>query len=203
MSFFFKKKPSAPLGPPEFLIVGLGNPGRDYETTRHNAGFLCLDMLADELSFSIDRIKYKSLVGDTEIDGHRCLVMKPQTFMNNSGEAVREAAQFYKIPPERVIVIYDDTALPLGKLRIRRKGSDGGHNGIKSITLCLNSDAFPRLKLGVGAKPHPDYDLKDYVLSHFHKDEIAEMKTAMRRACEALPYLVGGDIDGAMSRFSK
>lgn len=195
-------KNKAPVGTPEYLIVGLGNPGRQYETTRHNAGFLCMDLLADRLGVKINKIKFKSVIGDAVISGHRCLLMKPQTFMNLSGEAVEQCCSFYKIPPERVIVIFDDISLPCGGLRIRRKGSDGGHNGIKSIILLLNSDAFPRIKLGIGAKPHPDYDLADYVLSHFGKEEAEAMKQAMAKACDALELMVDGRIDDAMSKFS-
>ncbi len=196
----FKKKTYG--GSVEYLIVGLGNPGRQYETTRHNTGWLCMDMLADDLGVKINKIKYKSTVCEASINGHRCLLMKPQTFMNNSGEAVKEAASFYKIPPENVIVIFDDISLPCGGLRIRRKGSAGGHNGIKSIINHLGSDNFPRIKIGVGAKPNPDYDLADYVLSKFTKDDIPLMKKAMASACESLDYLVEGKIDDAMSKFS-
>ena len=130
---FLKKKDFSSASAPEFLIVGLGNPGEKYEYTRHNAGFLTLDRLCVEENFKINKIKHKALLGDVKIGGHRCIVMKPQTFMNNSGEAVREAAGFYKIPPQNIIVVFDDISLPCGKIRIRRKGSDGGHNGIKSI----------------------------------------------------------------------
>ena len=152
MSLFEKWKTNrSPSGAPEFLIVGLGNPGPKYEFTRHNAGFLCMDLLAQQLGVKIDRIKFKSVVADVAIEGSRCILMKPQTFMNNSGEAVRDAANFYKIPPEHIIILFDDISLPPGKLRIRRKGSDGGHNGIKSILYLLGSDQFPRIKLGVGA----------------------------------------------------
>lgn len=196
----FKKKTYG--GSVEYLIVGLGNPGRQYETTRHNTGWLCMDMLADDLGVKINKIKYKSTVCEASINGHRCLLMKPQTFMNNSGEAVKEAASFYKISPENVIVIFDDISLPCGGLRIRRKGSAGGHNGIKSIINHLGSDNFPRIKIGVGAKPNPDYDLADYVLSKFTKDDIPLMKKAMASACESLDYLVEGKIDDAMSKFS-
>lgn len=197
----FKKKSFSSLGP-ECLIVGLGNPGRQYENTRHNAGWLCMEMLSDKLGVKINKIKFKSTVGEADIGGHRCLLMKPQTFMNLSGEAVGEACRFYKIPPEKVIVIFDDISLPCGGLRIRRKGSAGGHNGIKSIIQHLGSDNFPRIKLGVGAKPHEDYDLADYVLSAFSKDEIPQMKQAMEKACNALEYLADGRIDEAMSKFS-
>ena len=203
MSFFRKKKITPPSGPPEFLIVGLGNPGRNYENTRHNAGFLCLDMLAEKLNFKIDRLKFKSLLGDAVINGRRCLVMKPQTYMNRSGEAVRDAADFYKIPTENIIVIFDDASLPTGTMRIRRKGSDGGQKGVQNIIYILNDDNFPRLKLGIGQKPHPDYDMKDYVLSRFSKEEIPAMKEAMEKACAALEYIVDGEIDLAMAKFSK
>lgn len=201
MAFFKKKenKISMPVsGPVEFIIAGLGNPGKEYELTRHNAGFLTLDILANREGFTTDRIKYKSLCADVMINGHRCLVMRPQTYMNNSGEAIKEAASFYKIPPERCIVIFDDIDISLGALRVKRKGSAGTHNGIKSIIYHLNSDNFPRIKIGVGAKPHPDYDLKDYVLSSFSKQEQETLKKTMEKACDAVELIVGGDVDKAM-----
>ena len=198
--FFKKKATPAPSGSPEFMVVGLGNPGKDYEFTRHNAGFLTLDHIAAEENTDIKKLKYKALIGDTVISGHRCLLVKPQTFMNNSGEAVHEIAQFYKIPPEKIIVIFDDISLPCGKLRIRRKGTDGGHNGIKSIIYHLNSDNFPRIKVGVGAKPHPDYNLADWVLSNFKKDEMEELKKAITKATEVLPFMLDGEIDKAMNK---
>ena len=199
---FRRNTSAAPSGSPEFLVVGLGNPGNKYTLTRHNAGFLCLDMLADKLNFRIDRLKFKSLICDTTVNGHRCIVMKPQTFMNNSGEAVRECAAFYKIPAEKVIVIYDDISLDVGKLRIRRKGTDGGHNGIKSIIYHLNSDQFPRIKVGCGKKPHPDYDLADWVLSEFKKDEQKALEPALGNACKALELLLDNQIDKAMNQFN-
>ena len=203
MSLFEKWKTNrSPSGAPEFLIVGLGNPGPKYEFTRHNAGFLCMDLLAQQLGVKIDRIKFKSVVANVAIEGSRCILMKPQTFMNNSGEAVRDAANFYKIPPEHIIILFDDISLPPGKLRIRRKGSDGGHNGIKSILYLLGSDQFPRIKLGVGAKPRPDYDLADWVLSTFQKDELSRMKEAMEKACEAVPLLVREETDRAMNLYN-
>ena len=203
MSLFEKWKTNrSPSGAPEFLIVGLGNPGPKYEFTRHNAGFLCMDLLAQQLGVKIDRIKFKSVVADVAIEGSRCILMKPQTFMNNSGEAVRDAANFYKIPPEHIIILFDDISLPPGKLRMRRKGSDGGHNGIKSILYLLGSDQFPRIKLGVGAKPRPDYDLADWVLSTFQKDELSRMKEAMEKACEAVPLLVREETDRAMNLYN-
>lgn len=196
----FKKKESFSAGSPEFLIVGLGNPGREYEFTRHNAGFLTLDHIAAEENIEIKKLKHKALLGDVNIAGHRCLLVKPQTFMNNSGEAVRDIANFYKIPPEHIIVIFDDISLPCGKLRIRRKGTDGGHNGIKSIIYHINSDQFPRIKIGIGAKPHPDYNLADWVLSSFSKDDMEELKKAITVATEVLPYMLDGDIDKAMNK---
>ena len=199
---FFKKKEFSSASSPEFLIVGLGNPGEKYEYTRHNAGFLTLDRLCVEENFKINKIKYKSVIGEVNICSHKCIAMKPQTFMNNSGEAVREAASFYKIPPERIIVIFDDISLPCGKLRIRRKGSDGGHNGIKSIIYHLGSDNFPRIKIGVGEKPHPDYDLADWVLSTFKKDEMEQLKSAVESACEAVRLIADGKTDVAMNKFN-
>lgn len=198
----FKKTASVSVGTPEFIVVGLGNPGNKYTYTRHNSGFLCLDMLSQKLNFKIDRLKFKSLICDTKINGHRCIVMKPQTFMNNSGEAIRECANFYKIPAERVIVIYDDISLDVGKLRIRRKGTDGGHNGIKSIIYHLNSDQFPRIKLGCGKKPHPDYDLIDWVISEFKKDELKALEPALENACKALELMLDNQIDKAMNLYN-
>lgn len=198
--FFRKKESLSAAGSPEFMIVGLGNPGKEYEYTRHNAGFLTLDRISVEQNADIKKLKFKALIGDTVIGGHRCLLVKPQTFMNNSGEAVREISAFYKIPPEKIVVIFDDISLPCGKLRIRRKGSDGGHNGIKSIIYHLNSDNFPRIKLGIGEKPHPDYNLADWVLSTFGKDEMDELMKAIQKATEVLPDILDGNIDRAMNK---
>ncbi len=200
--FGFKKKKEFASSGAEFLIVGLGNPGDKYEFTRHNAGFMCVDFLADKLDFKINKLKYKSLLADVDIKGHRCLIMKPQTFMNNSGEAVRDAAQFYKIPPENVIVIYDDISLDVGKIRVRRKGSDGGHNGIKSIIYHLNSDNFPRIKVGVGKKPAEWEDLADWVLSRFTNDELKILHDVAEKVCKNLPLMLDGDIDKAMNRMN-
>lgn len=202
---FFKKKTevsSSFAGKPEFIIAGLGNPGKEYEYSRHNAGFLCLDILCNKYGIKTDRVKYRSLTCTAVIEGHSCLVMRPQTYMNNSGEAIKEAADFYKIPPEKVIVIYDDISLPTGTLRIRKKGSAGGHNGIKSIIWQLNSDVFPRLKLGVGDRKDKDDDLKDYVLGKFSKADTETLKKTMEKAVEALKYILDGDTDGAMSRYN-
>lgn len=200
----FKRKTfDAPAGgAPEFMIVGLGNPDKKYAFTRHNAGFLCVDMLAEKHGFTVKKLKFRSLLGDAVLGGHRCLILKPQTYMNLSGEAVREAAAFYKIPPERILVLFDDISLDVGKLRIRRKGTDGGHNGIKNIIYHLASDQFPRIKIGVGKKPHPDYDLADWVLSEFKKDEEAPLKSALENACAAVEFLLDGKIDQAMNLYN-
>lgn len=204
MAFFRKKPAAAPVfaGKPEFIIAGLGNPGKEYEYSRHNAGFLCLDILCNKYGLKTDRLKYRALTCAALIEGKPCLVMRPQTFMNNSGEAIKAAADFYKIPPEKIIVIYDDISLPTGTLRIRRKGSAGGHNGIKSIIWHLNSDEFPRLKLGVGERSDPDEDLKDHVLGKFSKADLETMRKTMERAVDAIPLILNGDIEGAMSQYN-
>lgn len=186
----------------EYLIVGLGNPGAKYEMTRHNAGFLAVDLLAIKENLNIKKLKYHALVGDAVINGKKCLVMKPQTFMNNSGEAVGEAARFYKIPPEKVVVISDDISLDVGKIRIKRKGSAGGHNGLKSIIAHLGSENFVRIKVGVGKKPSADYDLVDWVLGRFPKELEKELKSALENTVDALPYIVNDEIDKAMNLFN-
>lgn len=186
----------------EYLIVGLGNPGAKYEMTRHNAGFLAVDLLAIKENLNIKKLKYHALVGDAVINGKKCLVMKPQTFMNNSGEAVGEACRFYKIPPEKVIVISDDISLDVGKIRIKRKGSAGGHNGLKSIIAHLGSENFVRIKVGVGKKPSADYDLVDWVLGRFPKELEKELKSALENAVASLPYIVNDEIDKAMNLFN-
>lgn len=199
----FFKKDSLSSSTYDYMIVGLGNPGKKYEFTRHNTGFLCVDLYAEQHGFKIDRLKFKSLIGETKINGKRCLFLKPQTFMNLSGEAVRDAAAFYKIPPDRIIVIFDDISLDVGKMRIRRKGSDGGHNGIKNIIYHLSSDLFPRIKIGIGAKPHPDYDLADWVMTPFSKDDLKFLREVCENAGDALELMVDGKIEEAMSRFSR
>ena len=187
----------------DWLIVGLGNPGSEYEDTRHNAGFLALDEIAEKYGAAVKKLKYKALYGDCEISGRRCVLCKPQTFMNNSGEAVRDLAAFYKIPPERTLVLFDDISLDPGRLRIRRKGSDGGHNGIKSIIYLTGSDEFPRIKIGVGKKPHPDYDLAKWVLSRFQEEEADAMRSAFKNAVSAAALIVGGETDKAMNRYNR
>lgn len=191
-----------PTGPVEWLIVGLGNPGKEYAATRHNIGFITLDRLAQQEHFDIKKIKFKSLVCDTVFAGKRCMMMKPSTFMNNSGEAVGECARFYRIPPEHILVIYDDINFDPGVMRIRKKGSDGGHNGMKSIIYHLNSNAFPRIRMGVGAKPHPEYDLADWVLSGFSENEKKALEPAIDNACDAIRQIVAGEIDTAMNRYN-
>lgn len=186
----------------DYLIVGLGNPGAKYEMTRHNAGFLAVDLLAVKENLNIKKLKYHALVGDAVINGKKCLIMKPQTFMNNSGEAVGEAARFYKIPPERVIVISDDFSFDVGQIRIKRKGSAGGHNGLKSIIAHLGSENFPRIKVGVGKKPNADYDIIDWVLGRFPKELEKDLKSALENAVDALPYIVNEEIDKAMNLFN-
>lgn len=196
------KKNKEYTGTFDYLIVGLGNPGRQYETTRHNAGFICLDMLAKEYGVKVNKLKFKSLMGEGRIGGKRCLLLKPQTYMNLSGEAVRDASEFYKIPPERIIVIFDDISLDPGKLRIRRKGSAGTHNGMKNIIYHLKSDMIPRIKIGVGDRPNPEYDLADWVLSHFSKKEAEEIKKAAENAIGAVEFMVKEQIDKAMSDYN-
>lgn len=202
----FKKLESerthAPQGAVEYIICGLGNPGTQYEGTRHNIGFMTIDTLCEKYKLDCKKLRFKSLTCDAMISGKRCLIMKPTTFMNNSGEAVTEAMSFYKIPPERTIIVFDDISLEPGKLRIRRKGSDGGHNGIKSIIYLSGSDMLPRIKMGVGAKPHPDYNLADWVLGHFKKEQAEALETAMDNAVSSIELMVGGKMNEAMNKFN-
>lgn len=193
-----KKSPS----PIEFIIAGLGNPGTQYEDTRHNCGFMAAETLAELHGCELKRLKFKSLTAETEVGGKRCLLMKPTTFMNNSGDAVGEAAAFYRLPPEKVLIIYDDIALDVGRLRIRASGSDGGHNGMKSIILRLNSDSFPRIRIGAGKKPRPDYDLADWVLSRFTKDEGEKLEPALKNAAKAAELIAAGKIGETMNLYN-
>ncbi len=197
-----QKKPDSSREPVSYIVAGLGNPGDKYAHTRHNAGFMALDVICEKHSFKTDRLKFKSLCGEAVISGKRVLFLKPQTFMNNSGESLREAAAFYKIPSENIIVLFDDISLDPGKIRIRKKGSAGGHNGIKSIIGHLSSDNFPRIKIGVGAKPHPDYDLADWVLSEIPKDDRESFFSALTNAAEALELILDNKIDSAMAQFN-
>jgi len=195
------RKPAA--GPLSFLIVGLGNPGRQYENTRHNAGFLSIDKLADKLGVRIDRARFHALVGEAVIDGKKGLLMKPQTMMNASGLAVQEAAMFYKLDPSQIVVISDDINLDVAKLRIRTGGSDGGQKGLRDIKVCLGTDQFPRVRVGVGQKPHPDYDLAKWVLSSFSKEELKLLEPAFADAAEAAALIAAGDMTRAMNLYSK
>ncbi len=189
--------------PVSYIVAGLGNPGDKYRFTRHNAGFLALEYISGKEGFAINRSKFKSLCCDAVFGGKRCLFMLPQTFMNNSGQAVRDAAEFYGISPENILVIYDDISLDVGVMRIRRKGSDGGHNGIKSIIYHLESDNFPRIKIGIGKKPHPEADLADWVLSSFSASEKETLFKLFGSAHDAAQLIAGGKIDEAMNKFSR
>ena len=194
---FFQKK-----APVSWLIVGLGNPGDKYENTLHNVGFLVADELGERGRFPIQRLKFKALTNTATIGGQGVLVMKPTTYMNLSGEAVGEAARFYKLASDHVLVISDDVDLPLGKLRIRTGGSAGGHNGLKSIIQHLGSDQFPRLKVGVGGKPHPDYDMADWVLGKLQGEDKKVMDEAVKRAADAVECFLRDGPQKAMNRFN-
>lgn len=189
-------------GKPEWLIVGLGNPGLVYEKTRHNAGFMTMDYLAQQEKIEINKFKFKAYCTDVTLDGIRCLVLKPQTYMNNSGEAVVQAMQFYKIDISHVIVVFDDISLAVGKLRIRRKGSAGGHNGIKSIIELTGSEDFARIKLGVGQKPNKNMNLADWVLSKFTEQELEAMQKSCADACEALKLMITDNTEKAMNLYN-
>ena len=186
----------------DWLVVGLGNPGENYARTRHNAGFRAVDRLAAALQVKVDRAKFRGLTAQAVWQGQKLLLLKPQTFMNNSGLSVMDAARFYKLPPERVIVIFDDISLPVGRLRVRADGSAGGHKGIKSIIGALNSQSFPRVKIGVGQKPHPDYDLADWVLSNFTREEEAHVERAAQAAAQAALEVVAGGVSAAAAKFN-
>ena len=199
ISLFGTNKKSSSL---DWIVVFLGNPGDKYENTRHNVGFMTADALGEKLNKPIQRLKFKALTNVVEYGGCRVLLMKPTTYMNLSGEAVREACMFYRLPPERVLVVSDDVSLPVGKIRLRRNGTAGGHNGLRSIIGQLHSDQFPRLKIGVGAKPHPDYDMADWVLGRFSKEDRKAIDAAIDRALDAMECLFTQGIDKAMSRYN-
>lgn len=200
---FKKIEKKADTTPVSFIIAGLGNPGQQYQKTRHNVGFVAVDYIAAKLGVKIDRAKFHSLVAEAKIGEVRVLLMKPETFMNNSGVAIGEAAAFYKIPPERVLVLHDEISFDPGLMRIRRKGSAGGHNGLKSIIAHLASEEFPRVKIGVGQKPSPDYDLADWVLGKFPKEHSDKIDARLDDIYDAAQLIARGDIDGAMQRYSK
>ena len=185
-----------------FIIAGLGNPDEKYQGTRHNVGFDVVDRLAEKYQIEVDTKKHRALIGKGVIEGQKVLLVKPQTYMNLSGEAVHEAVQFYKIPADHVLVIYDDVSLPVGKLRVRPTGSAGGHNGIKSIIAQLGTEEFPRIRVGVGAKPNPQYDLADWVLSKFSEEDMKALQPALEHAADAAKKIVSGDMNGAMNLYS-
>ncbi len=186
----------------EYIIAGLGNPGMEYDNTRHNAGFNVLDTLASQLGENINRLKFKGKTAEASIGGKRCLLLKPTTYMNNSGESIVQAMEFYKLDIAHVIVVCDDISLDTGKLRIRRKGSHGGHNGLRSICELTGSDDFPRIKIGVGKKPHPDYDLAKWVLGKFGKEDAERMKESAENACECIKLMVQDKTDEAMNKYN-
>ena len=192
------KKEESPKQPISYLIVGLGNPGEKYKMTRHNAGFLTLDYLAEQYGVRVDRAKFHALCAEATIGKHRVLLMKPQTLMNASGLAVQEAAAFYKIAPDHILVISDDIAQAPGKMRVRRKGSAGGQKGLNDIIVCMGTDEIPRLRMGVGAKPHPDYDLAAWVLSEFSAEEKKDLFDCFADAKRGIEKLLDGDFDTAM-----
>ena len=195
---FFKNKSNDNI----WLVAGLGNPGPQYENTRHNAGFKSVDILCEKLGIQLNKKKFNAFYGEGSVKGIKVLVVKPLTFMNNSGEAVGKLARFYKIPIDRVIIISDDISLPVGKIRVRAKGSAGGHNGLKSIIAHLGSDAFKRVKVGVGEKPHPDYDMIDWVLGKPPKEQLDTYNGALSRSADAVGELITGSVETAMNRFN-
>lgn len=185
-----------------WLIVGLGNPGREYEKTRHNCGFRALDLLAQQLGCKVDKLKFQGLYGQTSVDGRRIYLLKPQTYMNLSGRSVVQLSAYFHIPPQQIIVLFDDISLELGRLRIRPDGSAGGHNGIKSIIQELGSQDFPRVKIGVGSKPNPEYDLADWVLSTFSAQEEKALAVSLKNAADAAMTIVDAGVSQAANRFN-
>lgn len=198
--FLFNKNKTSGVS---WLIVGLGNLGEEYEGTRHNAGFEVVDLLAGELGVKVQRLKFKALTAAAEVGGQKVLLMKPTTYMNLSGEAVEQAASFYKVPPERILVISDEVALPPGKLRIRASGSAGGHNGLKNIIAHIHSEQFPRIRVGVGNKPHPDYDMADWVLGRPAGEDRKAMDEAEKKAAEAVEVILEKGLDRAMEKYNQ
>ena len=184
------------------MIVGLGNPGKEYEFTRHNVGFRATDLVAGLFKTKIDRLKFKALTRMVTVQGRKILLVQPQTYMNASGATVGALASYYKVKPERILVIFDDISLPPGRIRIRKDGSAGGHNGIKSIIQSLGSDQFPRIKIGVGAKPHPDYDLADWVLSRFSAQEEKALAPALENAANAAVMILEKGLEKAASEYN-
>ena len=187
----------------DWLIVGLGNPGKEYARSRHNTGWMALDLLAGKLGVKIDRVRFRGRVASASYRGQKLLLLEPETYMNASGLSVEAAAHFYQLPPERVLVIFDDISLPVGKIRVRKDGSAGGHNGVKSIIAMLHSDQFPRVKVGVGAKPSPDYDLAAWVLGAVPKEEQADYQAAIESAAEAALCIVENGTEQAAAAFNR
>ncbi len=196
---FGKSKFSASV---DFMVVGLGNPDKKYERTRHNTGFIALDYIADKRNFKINRLKFKSLVGEATVGSHKVLFLKPSTYMNNSGQAVVEAMNFYKLKPQQVIIIFDDISLDVGKMRIRSKGSDGGQKGMRSIIYLSGSDEFPRIKIGIGQKPNPNWELADWVLSKFSDNELKEIEKMADNTNNALELIMDNNISKAMNLYN-
>ena len=186
----------------DYILVGLGNPGKEYEKTRHNIGFMTLDFVAEKLGIEINSQKFKSLYAFGTFEGKKVILLKPQTFMNLSGQAILPFMSFYKVPPQNVILIYDDISLPVGKMRIRKQGSHGGHNGVKNIITLSGSQNFPRIKIGVGNKPNENWDLADWVLSKFSSEELNLINDTMPKVYDALSLIVKENIDEAMNKFN-
>lgn len=185
-----------------WIVVFLGNPGPKYRDTRHNAGFMAADAMEKKLGVSINKLRFKALTAQAALGGEKVLLLKPQTYMNLSGESVSPAAAFYKVPPEHIIVVSDEVSLPIGKLRIRKSGSAGGHNGLKNIIAMLGTDAFPRIRMGVGAPPHADYDMADWVLSSFKNQDADDMRSLAVRVCDAVECYITEGPDRAMNKFN-
>ena len=192
------KQNTTPSAPPTHIIAGLGNPGAEYAKTRHNAGFMALDHLAAKLGADVSRLKFHALCGDARIGEHRVLLMKPQTFMNLSGDAISEAAAFYKIPAENILILVDDVCQDAGRMRVRGSGSHGGQNGLKSIIQRLGTDKFPRIRFGVGQKPNPQYDLAAWVLGTLPQADMKKLQCCFPLIEEAAKQIFDGKIDGAM-----
>lgn len=197
---FFKKGKGGTF---DYLIAGLGNPGREYENTRHNAGFVAADMISDKFNICLNKSKFDAVYGDGTIANARILLVKPQTYMNLSGTAVQKLSSFYKIPTNKIIIMHDDVSLDVGKIRIRRKGSAGGQKGLANIIQLLGTEEIARIKIGVGAKPHPDYDMKDWVLGKIPAEQQADFKTACENTVKAVEEIIARGIDSAMNKYSK
>ncbi len=205
--FLRKKKPQisyapAPTGPAEFVVVGLGNPGRRYDDTRHNVGFAAIDIIAGKYGCAVDRLQFKSMCGHCNIGGKHVLLLKPDTFMNLSGQAVVQALNYYKLDADKILVLSDDVSLDPGRMRIRLKGSDGGHNGLKNIIYLTGRNDFARIKIGVGAKPHPDYALADWVLGKFSSDDAKKVGEVYDNICDAVELMVSGRSQEAMGKYN-